>query len=171
MDLDYTHLTAQAQDAEPLRSLIQPDDSRFLPPGNMPERIRAFCRETRQPVPETPGRIARCIFESLALLYAVRLEELERLTGRRIRNLHIVGGGSCNRSLNQFAANATGRIVMAGPVEATAIGNVLVQAIALGDLADLSAARSVVRNSFPVERFEPDGDPIWQTARKRFAQL
>jgi rhamnulokinase len=170
-EFDYAELTKLAEEAEPFRSVIQPDDSRFLPPGNMPERIRTFCRETGQPIPETPGQVSRCIFESLALLYAVRLEELERLTGRTIRALHIVGGGSCNRLLNQLAANATGRKVIAGPVEATAIGNALVQAIAMGDLSDLAAARAVVRSSFPVERFEPDGNAAWQSARGRFANL
>lgn len=170
-EFDYAELTALAEKAEPLRSLIQPDDPRFLPPGDMPERISAFCRETGQPIPATPGQIALCIFESLALLYAVRLQELERLTSRGIRTLHIVGGGSCNKLLNQLAANATGRVVIAGPVEATAIGNVLVQAIAMGDITDLAAARGVVRNSFAVERFEPTADPVWQSARERFAAL
>jgi rhamnulokinase len=170
-ELDYAEITRLAENTEPLRSLIQPDDPRFLPPGDMPSRIREFCKETNQPIPETPGQIARCIFESLALLYAVRLEELERLTGRTIRTLHIVGGGSCNKLLNQLAANATGRAVIAGPVEATAIGNVLVQAIAMGDVADLSAARRIVRDTFEVERFEPAGDSIWQQAGERFAAL
>lgn len=170
-DLSYAELTTLAERAEPLRSLVNPDDPRFLPPGDMPARIRSYCEETRQPVPETPGQIARCIFESLALLYAVRLEELEQLTGRRITTLHIVGGGSSNRLLNQFAADATGRAVVAGPVEATAIGNVLVQAIAMGDVADLTAARRIVRESFAVERFEPSGDLVWRTARERFAAV
>jgi rhamnulokinase len=170
-DLDYSELTRLAQEAEPLRSMIQPDDPRFLPPGDMPDRIRAFCRESGQPEPQTPGQFARCILESLALLYAVRLEELEQLTRRSIRTLHIVGGGSFNRLLNQFAANATGRVVLAGPVEATAIGNLMVQAIAVGDVADLPAARKIVSDSFLVERFEPDGDDAWSAARERFATL
>lgn len=170
-DYDYAELTKLAEKAEPIRSLIQPDDPAFLSPGDMPARIRAFCEKTDQPVPDTPGRIARCIFESLALLYAVRLDELERLTGRTISVLHIVGGGSCNRLLNQFAANATNRVVVAGPVEATAIGNVLVQAIAMGDIPDLRAARGIVRDSFPVDRFEPVDELLWKNARARFAAL
>ena len=125
-DVSYAHLTDLAKEADPLRSLIAPDDARFLSPGDMPSRIRQFCKETGQPIPETFGQVARCIFESLALLYAVRLAELEILTGRSLRTLHIVGGGSRNGLLNQFAADATGRTVVAGPVEATAIGNVIV---------------------------------------------
>jgi len=166
--LDYDELTKLAENAAPLRSLIDPDDARFLPPGDMPARIREFCKETGQPIPESPAEISRCILESLALLYAIRIEELERLTGRTIRVLHIVGGGSCNRLLNQFAANATGRVVVAGPVEATAIGNVLVQSIATGNLPDLQTARKVVRDSFSVEKFEPTAGADWQQARERF---
>jgi len=170
-DLDYGELTRLAEEAEPLRSLIQPDDPRFLPPGDIPARMRVFCSESGQPEPQTPGQFARCIFESLALLYAVRLDELEQLTGRSIRTLHVVGGGSCNRLLNQFAANATRRVVLAGPVEATAIGNVMVQAIAMGEVADLPAARRIVADSFSVERFSPDEDAAWPVARERFAAL
>ena len=137
----------------------------------MPSRIQEFCREASQPVPGTPGEIARSIFESLALLYAVRLEELEHLTGNSIHTLHIVGGGSRNLLLNQLTADATGRTVIAGPVEATAIGNVLVQALAMGDLPNLQAAREVVSASFTVERYVSCGGSEWQDARKRFLAL
>src|SRR6202047_4202777 len=154
-ELDYATLTREAQDAEPFRSLIDPRAARFLKPGDMPQKIAIFCLETGQPAPETPGQFVRCIFESLALLYRVTSEELEQLTGRTIRRLHIVGGGSQSVLLNQFAASATGRTVIAGPAEATAIGNVLLQAIALGDLNSLPALRQVVRDSFVPQTFEP----------------
>ena len=113
----------------------------------------------------------RCIFESLALLYRVTIEELEQLSGRTISRLHIVGGGSQSALLNQFAASATGRQVIAGPAEATAIGNVLLQAIALGDLGSLAALRQVVRNSFALQTIEPISPEIWGAAYQRFIEF
>ncbi|EDY19371.1 carbohydrate kinase FGGY [Chthoniobacter flavus Ellin428] len=170
-DHDYASLTPLAAAARPLRSLIQPNDPRFHSPTDMPAEIRAFCRETGQPEPQTPGEFARCIFDSLALLYAAKLEEMERLTGRKVRVLHIVGGGSKNELLNQLAADATGRTVVAGPVEATALGNVLSQLLALDSLPDLAAGRAVIRESFATIRYEPRPDDAWEAAHTRFAQL
>ena len=123
------------------------------------------------PGPETPGAFVRCALESLALLYHRTLRDLERLTGRRIEHLHIVGGGSRNPLLNQFAANATQLPVLAGPVEATAAGNVLVQAIALGEVPSLSAAREIVAASMPVQRIEPRDRAEWERAFDRFGKL
>lgn len=168
---DYSALNRLAEKTVPMRSLINPTAARFLKPGQMPEKICAYCRETGQPEPETPGQFTRCILESLALLYRSTLDEIETLTGRSIRTLHIVGGGSKSALLNQFAASATGRTVVAGPVEATAIGNLLIQAIALGHLDTLDTLRKTVRESFPVETFEPRDAGVWQTAEDRFAQL
>lgn len=168
---DYATLTRLAAEAPPLRSLIQPNDPRFHCPTDMPAEIRAFCRETDQPEPQTPGEHARCIFDSLALLYAAKLEELERLTGRRVRALHIVGGGSKNELLNQLAADAIGRPVVAGPVEATALGNVLSQLLALDLLPNLAAARTVIRDSFATTRYEPRSATTWSDAHARFDQL
>jgi rhamnulokinase len=170
-ELDYAALTREAEDAEPFRSLIDPRAARFLKPGDMPQKIAAFCSETGQPAPETPGQFVRCIFESLALLYRVTLEELEQLTGRTIRRLHIVGGGSQSVLLNQFAASATGRQVVAGPAEATAIGNVLLQGIALGHVGSLAALRQIVRDSFALQTFEPIAPEAWGIANKRFIGL
>jgi rhamnulokinase len=170
-ELDYPALTREAEDAEPFRSLIDPRATRFLKPDDMPQKIAAFCSETGQPAPETPGQFVRCIFESLALLYRVNLDELEQLTGRAIRRLHIVGGGSQSALLNQFAASATGRQVVAGPAEATAIGNVLLQAVALGDLDSLAAVRHVVRDSFALRTFEPIAPEAWGVAYQRFIRL
>jgi rhamnulokinase len=171
VELEYAALTSEAERAEPFRSLIDPNDIRFLKPGDMPERIAAFCRETGQPAPESPGQFARCIFESLALLYRRTLDELQQVTGRAIARLHIMGGGSQSGLLNQFAANATGRLVLAGPVEATAIGNVLLQATALGHLESLAALRETVRASFTITPYQPADIPQWDRAFDRFSEL
>ncbi|MBE2205382.1 MAG: rhamnulokinase [Chthoniobacterales bacterium] len=165
---DYAELNRLAAEATPLRTLINPDDPRFLKPGDMPEKIRTFARETGQPVPESPGQFTRGILESLALLYRHTLTDIEQLTGRTIQKIHIVGGGSQSRLLNQFAADATGRTVLAGPVEATAIGNILVQAIADGKLSDLTELRRTVARSVTVESFSPSGCPDWESAFARF---
>jgi len=166
---EYAELTQLAEQAIPLRSLINPNDARFVKPDAMPDKIAAFCRETGQPVPTTAGEFTRCILESLALLYRKTLDQMEDATGKPIKTLHIVGGGSKNTLLNQFSANATGRTVIAGPVEATAAGNVLIQAIALGHLKDLDELRQVVRNSFEVQTYKPQAD--WQAAYERFGKL
>jgi rhamnulokinase len=167
----YAALDVEAGASEPFRSLIHPNASRFASPGRMPEKIAEFCRETGQPVPETPGQFTRCILESLALLYRATLEEIETLTGRSIKRMHIVGGGSQSALLNQFAASATGREAIAGPAEATAIGNVLLQAVALGQLDSLAALRRVVRDSFAIKTFQPQDAPRWQEAYARFSKL
>jgi len=137
----------------------------------MPEKIAAYCRETGQPAPETPGQLARCVYESLALSYQGALKSIEQIIGRSISRLHIVGGGSKDELLNQLAANATGRTVFAGPVEATACGNVLIQALTLGHLPNLSALREVVRASFPIRQFQPEQSEAWEQASERFAAL
>ena len=165
---DVTHLAAQAA---PFRSLIDPDWPDFLKPGDMPARIIAFCRLAHQPIPETRAQIIRCALESLALKYRQTIESLEHILGHRLEPLHIVGGGTKNRLLNQFAANAAGRRVITGPVEAAAIGNILVQAIALGELASLAEARAVVRQSFDVAAYEPQEFARWDEAYARFCAL
>jgi rhamnulokinase len=165
---DYAALMKLAADAPPFAARIDPADARFIAPGDMPGKIAAFCRETGQPEPVTPGATVRCVLESLALLYARVLKKLETLTGKRFTRLHIVGGGSRNELLNQFTANALGLPVLAGPVEATALGNVLVQAIALGRLSSLSAARELVAESFPLTRYEPCDGELWAAQANRF---
>ena len=137
----------------------------------MPEKIADFCRETNQPVPETPGQVARCIYESLAICYRTMLDLLEEITDRKLNRLHIVGGGSQSSLLNQFAASATGRTVFSGPVEATACGNVLIQALALGHLPNLEAAREVVRTSFSIRKYQPEQSNEWEQAFLRFKNL
>jgi rhamnulokinase len=170
---DYETITRLAADAPAFVSLIDPDDARFLKPGEMPEKIVSFCRETKQPVPGNVGAFARCILESLALLYGVTLAQLEALSGRTIKTLHVVGGGSRSSLLNQFTAGATGRRVLAGPVEATAMGNILLQAAAQGILASPDDLRVVVRRSCEIAEYLPRAREasLWQKAVERFAAL
>ena len=168
---DYDTLTKLATEAEPFRSLINPDDQRFFNPDSMLDTIAGYCEETNQPVPDSPGAFVRCALESLALVYRSHLNEAEQLTGKTIHKLHIVGGGSKNALLNQLAANATGREVIAGPTEATALGNIAVQAIGLGHIQDLAAARQMIRESMDVQSYQPQEPDTWQAAYERFTKL
>ena len=170
-EYSYADLADLAASAEPHRSVLNPSDPRFLAPDNMPQRIAETCRETGQPVPESPGAILRCALESLALLYARTLREAEKLVGWQAEKLHIVGGGSRNALLNQLTADAVNIEVVAGPTEATASGNVLVQSIAAGEVAGLAEARQIVRNSFDTESFKPNPSPELESIRARFDQL
>jgi len=167
---DYTweELEIEAERAEPFRSLIDPDHSDFIPMGDLPGAIRTFCRRTNQPEPTTVGAIVRCCLESLALRYRWVLSALEELVGTPLTTLRIVGGGSQNRLLNRFTANACTRTVIAGPVEAAALGNIVLQLIAAGQLPDLASGRTVIANSFELERFEPTNTEVWTEAYERF---
>jgi len=166
-DLSYDELTRFATSAKPFLAVIDPDNDLFLHPGDMPEKIRKFCANTSQPVPQTQGAIIRVALESLALKYRLVLERLEELVGKRLAPLHIIGGGTKNRLLNQFAADATGRTVITGPVEATATGNIVMQAIALGRLGSLRDARALVRRSFRIEQYNPENQDGWEKASER----
>ena len=161
----YPDLVSMAESAEPLRSFVDPNDDRFLPPGNHPAHIQAFCEQSGQPRPQSDAAIARCVFESLALAYRDVLLELQSLTGRPIEVIHVVGGGSRNRLLNQLTADATGIPVLAGPSEATVIGNALVQLISLGELAHLDEGRQLVAEIGALERFEPSAQSAWQDVK------
>jgi len=169
--LDYETLMKLAAEAPPFVSLINPMDARFIAPENMPETIAAFCRETGQPAPVLPGAFIRCSLESLVLLYRRTFRQIEQLVGWKIERLHVVGGGSRNALLNQFTADALQIPVLAGPVEATAAGNVLVQAITLGHVNSLSAARQIVHDSVPASRVNPNATASWDSAWERFAKL
>ncbi len=168
---DWSGLVAQADGAEPFRSLVDPDAPEFLAPGDMPAAIRGYCRRTGQPEPATPGGIVRCCLESLALKYRLVLGDLERLAGRRLEVIRVVGGGSRNALLNRMTADACGRPVVAGPVEATALGNVVLQAVATGALPDLAAGRRAVAASFERETFTPGPAAPWDEAWQRFQRL
>jgi rhamnulokinase len=170
-EYSYEQLVQMASEAPAFRSLVDPDDSRFLNPPDMPAAIRDFCHETGQPAPETEGQFARCVFESLALTYADVLDGLEELTGGKIEVLHIVGGGSRNKVLNAFTANACGRPVVTGPVEATVFGNLLVQVRSHGEIRSLSEIRAVVRTSSEVVQYDPVEAAAWRDVRGRFAEL
>jgi rhamnulokinase len=164
----YDDLMRLADEARPFRSLIDPDYSDFFNPTSMQEAIRLYCGKTGQLVPEKPAEFVRCILESLALKYRTTLEQLRLLTGRKIARVHIIGGGSQNRLLCQYAANAMGVPVVAGPVEATAIGNILMQAHALGHVGSLAEIRSIVAQSFQPVRYEPKDQEVWTSAYVRF---
>jgi rhamnulokinase len=168
---DYTALVQLAEAAPAFASFINPDNERFLSPRNMPAAIQGYCRETHQSVPQSEGPLVRCCLESLALMYATVLGWIEELTGQTIEVLHIVGGGSRNALLNQFTADACRRLVVAGPVEATVFGNLLVQARTRGELRSLAEMREVVRNSGGVTEFEPRNSDAWAEPRARFERL
>ncbi len=170
-EFSFAELADQAAEAPPFLAIVDPDDPGFATPGDMPERIREWCRASKQPVPETRGELIRVILESLALRYRSVLDALEELAGRRLDRLRLVGGGIQNRLLNQFAANAVQRPVIAGPVEATAIGNVLMQLLADGAIASLSEGRALVAKSFPTETFEPQDSAEWESAYQTFKEI
>jgi sugar (pentulose or hexulose) kinase len=169
----FDELSAQANAAEPFRSLINPDDAAFAPAGNLPERIREYCRKTSQPVPETAGEIVRCIFESLALKYRRTAEQLEEVSGRKYNTINIVGGGTKEEMLSQFTADASHKTVCTGPVEATALGNIAMQAIASGEISDMWEARRIIRNSTEIKEYKPDTEnaAAWDKAYERFLEM
>ena len=166
----YEELTKLAVENGPATAHISMSDARFLSPGDMPQKITAFCQETSQIAPATTGQFVRTILESLALTYAQTLAQLQSLVGRKFERLHIVGGGSRSNLLNQLAADATGLTVVTGPVEATAIGNILIQALALGHLESAAHLRRSVEKSFPTQVFLP-GAGFAAAVRARFQKL
>jgi rhamnulokinase len=167
----YEQLNGLASQAKPFISLIDPDDSLFLPAGDMPSHIREFCARTQQPLPQDEGHIMRTIYESLAMKYRFVLEKLASLAGQEIKCLHIIGGGSQNTLLCQMTADAIGREVVAGPVEATALGNAIVQLITLGEFGTVAQAREVVQQSFPLVHYAPQNTSAWDEAYGRFKGL
>jgi rhamnulokinase len=164
-------LVELARSAPALSFLVDPDDPTFAEPGDMPARIVDFCSRTGQPEPATPGEVTRCVLESLALAHAQIVALLGEVTGNTAAELHVVGGGARNELLCDWTAQAAGLPVLAGPEEATLIGNLLVQAMALGELASLDEARDVVRASYTPTVYEPSESPEWREARERFARL
>lgn len=167
----YDELTEMASQAEPFLAVVDPDHGEFFKPGDMPARIRDFCRTTGQPVPDSAGAIMRCALEGIALKYRWVLERLEEMLGHRLEPLYIVGGGTQNRLLSQFTAEAVGRQVITGPIEATAIGNILMQMMNLGHIASLKDGRKVVRNSFDLAIYEPGSRAGWDEAYARLLRV
>ena len=170
-ELSYDQITQLAAAASPFMAVIDPDQNDFFAPGNMPERIQAYCRRTGQQVPIEKGEIIRTVLESIALKYRWVLERLEEITGYSLSPVHIIGGGTKNRLLNQFTANATGRTCITGPVEATAIGNLMMQAVALGHMESIRAGRQLIRSSFTVDQYAPETGQDWQASYDKLLQL
>jgi rhamnulokinase len=170
-DYSYAQLAALAEDEVPFRSLIDPDDAAFLLHGNMPERIVEFCQRSHQAVPQTIGQVVRTVYESLALKYRFVFDTLSELAGRSIDRVHIIGGGSRNALLCQMTAEATGREVVAGPEEATALGNAIVQLIALGMLDNIADARVILARSVDLTRYAPRDQARWSEEYARFRSL
>ncbi len=171
IDISWDEVVQQAMQAQPLCSIIDPDAPEFYAGGDMEKKIQEFCRKTGQPVPETIGQVARCVYESLALKYRHALEGLEKMKGQRIDSLNIVGGPINNRFLNQLIANSLDRLVVTGPVEGAAMGNLLTQAMALGDIENIDQLRQVVRNSENVEYWQPEHTQQWEDAYQKLLEL
>lgn len=167
----FDELTAKALESKPFACFIDPNNVLFSPAGDMPGRIRKFCEATGQYVPQTVGEIVRCIFESLALCYRQTIETIEAMTGKKYNSINIVGGGTKEAILCQWAADASDRTVYAGPVEATAIGNISMQAIAAGEIKDIAEARDIIRNSFEVKVYESHNSDAWEEAYQRFLSI
>jgi len=170
-EIDYARLTQMAADAPAFVSLIDPDRDEFLNPVSMTDAIAAFCTQTGQPVPGSEGAYIRCCLESLAMQYRCVRKMLSDIYERAFDTIHIVGGGTQNKLLNQFAADATGATVITGPVEATSIGNVIMQAIGLGHIEDLAEGRQIIRNSFDLETYTPEQTDQWDQQYERFMEL
>jgi sugar (pentulose or hexulose) kinase len=167
-ETSYESLLQAASQARPFSAMIDPNDSLLQTPGDMPSKIAEFCRRTGQPVPPDPGSTIRTILESLALKYRFVLDKLEECVGYRPEPLHIVGGGTRNALLNQYAANAVNRLVITGPVEATSAGNILMQLIANDDLSTLNEGRELILRSFETKSYEPEEVNSWAEAYERF---
>ena len=169
--LSFDELERQANEATPFASLIDPDYPAFQTPGNMPRRIREYCEKTGQKVPQTKGEIIRCIAESLAFRYRYTIEGMEAVNNTKYNTINIVGGGIKDKMICRFTANATKRVVETGPVEATSLGNVLVQAIAAGAIKDISEGRKVIKNSFDIAKYEPVDSDAWDAAYEKWKNL
>ena len=170
-ELSFDDLEQSAWAAEPFKSFIDPDYYDFAAPGNMPAKIRAFCERTGQPVPESEGEVIRAVAQSLAFKCRMVLEALESIRGRKIEVIHMMGGGIKDTMVCRFVACATGRTVLAGPVEATSTGNALLQFMSLGKIKDLSEGREIVKSSFPIKTYEPEDFAAWDKAYESFVKI
>ena len=169
--IDYAAIAAKAANAKPFAVLLDVDHAGFLNPADMPQAIRDYCARTGQRAPDSIGAMSRAILEGLAMCYRRVLDSLEGLLGPKYDKVHIVGGGTQNELLMQFAANAMNRPVVAGPVEATAIGNVLMQALATGRISSLAEGRKIIRQSFPMKTYQPQDAAEWQKQYEKFGAL
>jgi rhamnulokinase len=167
-DYSYPELVRMAKSAQPFRSILEPDYMEFYNPPDMTQAITDFCKLTHQPAPENTGQFVRAILEGLAFKYRMVLDQLREVSGKRLEKLHIIGGGANNELLSQFSANATGIPVITGPTEATAVGNLMVQAMAMGHVKDLQEIRAVIRNSFDLKTFMPEEQSAWEEAYRKY---
>ncbi|MFO7657941.1 MAG: rhamnulokinase [Bacteroidales bacterium] len=170
-EFTFPDLVKMAEKAEPFRSLVDPDNSTFLNPQDMPTALADFCKSTGQPVPENPAQYARCVFDSLALKYRAVIDSLKVISDKKIEKIHVIGGGSQNELLCQFTANATGLPVVAGPAEGTAIGNIMVQAMGLGHVKSLAEIRQTIKNSFEFKSYQPQNFDAWDKAYDKFKKI
>jgi rhamnulokinase len=170
-EMEWQEIVDLSLAVEPFKCLINPDDLSFLNPGNMPVAIRNYCEKTDQYIPQTKGEIARCIYDSLVMKYKFTIGQIESVIGKKIEKLHIIGGGAHNKMMNQLTADAIGIPVFAGPTEATAIGNLMMQAKAAGVVKSLSEIRKIIRNSFEVTEYTPSPELDWETAYSKFKKL
>ncbi len=170
-ELEWQDIVDMCGNEEHFKCFINPDNPVFLNPGNMPKAIIEYCARTGQKVPENKGQIARCIYDSLVLKYKFTIEQIESVTGKKIEKLHIIGGGANNEMMNQLTADAIGMPVYAGPTEATAIGNLMIQAKAMGAVGSLNEIREVVRNSFDLKMYQPNPTLDWESAYETFKEL
>ena len=169
--LEYGEIAALAKEAPRFKALVDPDDPAFFRPDDAPAEIASYCKRTGQQPPSSLAQTARCVFESLALKYRYVVEGMERASGRKIDVIHVVGGGSRNELLNQMTADATGRPVLAGPAESTSLGNLMMQAVATGALADVTQGRALVRRSVSLKEYRPAETNAWDEAYERFLAL
>lgn len=170
-EVSHPELQGSAMQVEPFRSIINPDDQLFAAPASMIGAIQQYCRKTNQPVPETPAEICRCIFDSLALRYRQVFQWMQEFAPFKLEVLHIIGGGSLNKYLNQFTANSTGAIVLAGPQEGTAIGNIMLQAKAAGQVKDIWEMRQIIANSLELVKYEPQDKAAWDAAFDKYLRI
>ena len=169
-EFGHEELLELAERESPFRCLVDPDDETFLRPDDMPLAIDEFCAKTHQPAISCLGGYVRAILESLALRYRAVIKNIECLTGQQVHQIRVIGGGSRNALLNQFTADATGRKVLAGPVEATALGNAGIQMLATGGASSLREVREIIDHSFPTKTFEPHETDVWDRQAERFQQ-
>ena len=169
--LSHPELQGSAMQVEAFRSIINPDDAQFANPDSMINAIQQYCRKTNQPVPETPAEICRCIFDSLALRYKQVFQWMQEFAPFKLEVLHIIGGGSLNKYLNQFTANATGATVLAGPQECTAIGNIMMQAKAAHLVKDIWEMRQIIADSVDLVKYEPTDKAVWDQAFDKYLKI
>ena len=167
----YNELEMLARESEKFRSFIDPDAPELSSHGNLPDKIRDYCRKTNQPVPETVGQVVRCIYESLALKYRLALEQISKCTGKSFDVLHLMGGGTKDGFLCELASESLGIDVVAGPIEATALGNIVLQLIALGEISSVSEGRKIIAETEKVKAFKGEHTPDWDEAYERFCKI